>query len=352
MKLKRLIWTIVAAAAIVATGCAIEPPLHLRMALRVIVKVLWKAEVYPDGVKPSGVSMYVFRDGSYYQQHTTADVDSSAVHLEPGRYRLYMISQSPEEFAWMEFSNLDDFDAASVQVKETKSSWYTREPEEVLIGNPEMMTVGVSDYFEVTKEMLEEYQKATDGVDEQTLEGLVRYYTIRVPLTPKSIVSQYWITIYSDNADLLKAVRASTTGMARSFYLTQDTTGPDFGTQIISDWKLTIDDPISRVGHLDGYVTTFGFPNGELPSADRDASLNIATLLVDNKTVEDYIFKVGNLITAEDPPDGYRMVYRLILGTETAPVIHPPNVRPPEESSGFDATVDDWGEGEAVEVDM
>lgn len=352
MTRRKLIWTVVTAMLVAA--CAIEPPLHLRQALKVIVKVLWKAEVYPEGIKPTGVSLYFFRGGDFYSQHTTASVDSCAVHLEYGKYRLYMISQSPEEYAWMEFSDLTDFDAARVSVAETKSSWYKAkaEEEEVLIANPDMMTAGVSEEFEVTEEMIEELQRRTAGADEATTESLVQYYTIRVPVTPKSIVAQYWISIYSDNADVLKAVRASTTGMARTFLLTAGKTGPEAGTQLITQWRLTIDDPVTRVGHLDGMITTFGFPNGDEPSPDRDPALNVAALLVDNETVENYVFQVGNLITAEDPPEGYRALYRLVLGSVENPAIHPPDVHPADEASGLNSIVDDWDEEENIDVEM
>lgn len=351
MRCRKHIWVFVAAA-ILAVGCTIEPILHVRRAIRVIVNVLWKAEVYPEGIKPSGVSMYLFRDKSFYKRQTTASVDSCMVRLEPGHYMLYMISQSPEEFGQMEFLDMESYDSARVSLLETKSRWYTRANSDFLAGNPEMMTVGTSDDFEITAELIEEFMHSLAESNFENEDSTVRYYTIRVPVDPKSIVSQYWITIYSENADLLKGVRASTTGMARSFLLTKGITGDDECVQIISDWKLTIDDPISRVGHLDGYVTTFGFPRGELPSPDRAAELNITTLLADNITEDSYVFMVGNGITLEDPPEGYRHRYRLVLGSMEAPAMHPPNVRPADEESGFDATVSDWEEGEIVDVLM
>ena len=332
------------AAAIVA-GCRIEPPLHLRQAMHVMVKVIWKAEIYPHGFKPSGVSLYFFRDGEFYMRHTTSQVDSCLVSLEPGNYRLYMISQSPEEYGTLFFSDMENFEKAMVTAEETKSSWYTRADDEVLITNPEAMLAGVSDEFEVTAEQI-----TTKADDSQP--GLVSYYTVRVPVYPKSIVSQYWVTIYSDNADVLKAIRCSNTGMARSFLLTRDITADDEATQLISYWSLTMDDPINRVGHIDGKITTFGFPRGELPGPERDPTMNVATLLVDNKTVDHYTFNVGNLITLEEPPDGYRSVYRLILGSVAEPAIHPPDVHPADDASGLDALVNGWDNGEDVEVEM
>lgn len=351
MKGKRYIWAFIAAA-ILAVGCTIEPLLHVRHAIRVLVNVLWKAEVYPEGIKPTGVSLYIFRDNNFYRRHTTASVDSCTMKLDPGEYKLYMITQSPEEFGQMEFLNMESFDSACVRLVETKSKWHTRADGGAVVGNPEEMTVGMSDNFEISGEMIEEYMKSLVEAGPAGEDSTTRYYTIKVPVNPKSIISQYWISIYSDNADLLRGVRASTTGMARSYNLTKDITGDEECVQIISDWKLVIDDPISRVGHLDGIVTTFGFPRGELPSPDRNPELNVATLLADNITTENYVFFVGKDITLEEPNEGYRHLYRLILGSVEAPVMHPPDVRPIDDSSGFDASVDDWQPGEDVIVDM
>lgn len=327
--------------------------------VKVIVKVMWEVEVYPEGIKPNGITMYFFRNGQFYRSETTANVDSCAVQLEPGRYRLYMISQSSEEFGQMEFFDMNSWDKARVSAMETKSKWYAKAEGETLIGNPELMVAGVSEEFEVTEEMEEEYRRyhyrpfaddQEDGSDSEYTR--THYYTIRVPVYPKNIVSQFWVTIYSDNADVLRSVRASTTGMARTFMLTEDKTGDEEGTQLISEWSLTMDDAFTRVGHIDGKITTFGFPRGEQPSPLRDSTLNVSTLLVDNSTVEHYVFNVGDKITSEDPPMGYRNLYRLIFGSVEQPEIHPPDVGPGGEIGGFDATVEDWEEGDEVEVSM
>lgn len=350
MQWRRIIYA--TAFLVILCGCQIDPPLHLRQSLSVVVNVLWKAEVYPEGIKPDGVTLYFFREGEFYMQHTTSNVDSCVVQLAPGRYRLFMISQSPEEYWKMEFSDMTDFENARVSVAETKSSWYSRaDDNEVLINNPEVMTAGVSEEFEVSEELVTQYYKelAESGED---VAGHIHYYTIRVPVHPRSIVSQFWVSIYSDNVDMLKSVRASTTGMARTYLLTYDRTGDEEATQIISEWNLEIDDPDKQIGHLDGRITTFGFPRGELPDPKRDPSLNVSTLLVDNKTVEDYIFYVGDRITLEDPPEGYRHLYRLIFGSVFEPAIHPSDVQPAEGSGGFTAGVTDWDNETESAIDI
>ena len=332
-------------ALLVLGGCIIDPPLHLRQALKTIVKVIWKADVYPEGQKPDGVTFYIFRDGQPYDKQTTSDVDSCRIHLVPGKYRLYMISQSPEEFWTMSFHDMDNFENAYIRLGENDVDWLAPNPDSPVVLNPEMLMVGVSDEFEVTEDMADSI-KDGDVVVPSPDGGYINFYTLRIPVTPMSVISQFWISIYSANADMLRAVRAATSGMARTFYLTQGVTGEEECTQIFTEWTLVIDDEEKKIGHLDSRITTLGLPRGEMPSIQRDSTLNVATLLVDNKTVERYTFFVGNKIFLDDPPpQGYLHLYRLILGTVEDPVITPSIVEPEGSSGGgFTAGVSDWGD--------
>lgn len=371
--------TIFLLVAILATmllgGCQRRPlELVYRSSVRVIVKCIWNVSVYPDGVKPSGITLYFFRDGEFYTSMTTANVDSCEVQLPEGQYQMYMISQSPEEFWKMEFENMTDFNNAATTLRKTTTpTWVSRGASSsttpTVVENPEILYAGVSDFFEITEEMTEEYQtnyrklrtlKSAAGdmtkatVDEIShYEELVEYYTIRIPIYPQNVVSQFWVSIYAKNADVLKSVRASTSGMAKTFELTQFTTNNETAIQIIDQWKLSMDDPATRVGHIDGIITTFGLPNGEVPTENRDSTLNVSTLLIDNATVMDYTFDVGDKIQVLEPNKGYRALYRLIFGSKEDPAIELPDVGPVEgKASGMDATVSDWEEGETVEIPM
>lgn len=368
---KRNLWLLFLLLVMAAFGCQRRPlEIMYRSTVRVIVKCVWNVEAYPDGDKPSGVTMYFFRDGEFYNSITTSNVDSCEVQLEKGHYKMYMISQSPEEFWKMEFENMTSFNAAATTLREASTLW-TRGLEDVTVENPEVMCAGVAEEFDITEGMTEDYQyyythlqsiraaksngtsTKADNKDETYYEERVEYYTIRIPVYPKNIVSQLWVTIYSGNADVLKSVRASTSGMARTWELTQATTAADEAIQIINQWTLTMDDAARRVGHVDGIITTFGLPNGEVPTALRDSTLNVSALLVDNATVADYTFDVGDKIQVLKANRGYRHLYRLVFGSVAEPAITPPDVSPPgAQSSGMDATVSDWEEGETIDVPM
>ena len=371
-----------------AFGCQRRPlELMYNTTARVIIKILWDiqidAQVEADSEiqKPTGVTLYLFRDGQFYNQLTTASVDSIEVQLEAGKYKMYMISQSPEEFWRMEFEDMTSFENAATRLRENSAaSWASRKSEgddESVVENPEILFAGVSEEFEITEKMTEDYQYyytnltklrraaaaqnntkgdtkgGTKSDEELYYEERVEYYTIRIPIVASNIVSQLWVTIYSGNADVLKSVRASTSGMARTFELTQNVTAQEEAIQIISEWKLTMDDTGRRVGHVDGVITTFGLPNGETPSTQRDPSLNVSALLVDNSTIAEYVFDVGDKIKVLSPNPGYRNLYRLIFGSVEEPAIVPPDVPPDGGTpSGMDATVDDWEDGETVEIPM
>lgn len=368
------IWLIALVMLTALFGCQRRPlELIYRTSIRVIVKCIWAIDAYPEGIKPTGVTMYFFRDGEFYNSITTANVDSCEVQLEPGHYQLYMISQSPEEFWRMDFENMTSYDNAETVLIPSEATWArnTRAgDDQVVVENPEVMCAGVSEEFDITFEETEEYQyyytnlqrlrAATKGTksntkaeEEHYYEERVEYYTIRIPVYPKNIVSQMWVTIYSGNADVLKSVRATNSGMARAFELTKDVTGSEEAIQIINQWTLTMDDEARRVGHIDGIITTFGLPNGEQPSPQRDSTLNVSALLIDNATVANYKFPVGDKIRKLDPNFGYRAMYRLIFGSIDEPAIIPPDV-PPEggASSGMEATVSEWEDGETVEIPM
>ena len=141
--------------------------------------------------------------------------------------------------------------------------------------------------------------------------------------------------------------------MARTFGLTQGVTSSEEAIQIIDSWTLYMDDDANRIGHIDGIITTFGLPNGETPSAKRDSTLNVSALLIDNKTQADYVFNTGNLIKQIAPNPGYRAMYRLVFGSKENPIIELPDVQPEGgKASGMDATVEDWEDGETVEIPM
>lgn len=368
--MRKKLWLIVLAALSLLVGCERRPlELMYRNTVRVIVKCLWQVRAYPDGEKPSGVTMYFFRDGEFFNSVTTSNVDSCEVQLPPGHYKMYMISQSPEEYWKMEFDNMTSFPNAAMTLRKNDTPWARTRATDVVVENPEVLCAGVADEFDISYEMTEDYQYyftnlqkylATrrnktrageeDDPNEAYLKEKIEYYTIRIPVYPTNVVSQLWVTIYAGRADVLQSVRASMSGMARTWELTRGVTAKDEAVQMLTQWTLTMDDYTNRVGHIDGIITTLGLPDGQMPSAARDSTLNVSTLLVDNSTVADYVFSIGDKIQLLEPNPGYRGLYRVVFGSMWDPAIILPDVSPGSGGGGFVAGVQDWGD--EVEADL
>ena len=331
------------------------------LTVRVIVKCIWEVNAYPEGERPTGITLYIFKDGTFYNSVTTSNVDSCEVMLEKGHYAMYMISQSVDEYGTMEFEDMTNFTRARSVLEAGTADWATRGPDEIVVQDPEVLMAGVAQEFDVTEEMAVEYQKTyktwtdkknqnADAQEISSLEEQVKYLTVRVPITPYNVVSQFWVTIYVGNADMLQSMRASVTGMARTFDLTLDVTDIEQATQVIRYWSLDMDDQPQHIGHVDGIITTFGLPEDQTPSTLRDSTLNVSALLVDNKTVADYVFNVGDKIQELEPNPGYRKLYRLIFGSMADPAIVLPDVIPVESGGGFTANVTDWEDEIEAEI--
>ena len=158
----RRLWIVLLFALTVIVGCERRPlnPTY-RATVRTIVKCIWQVDVhaYPNGEKPTGVTLFFFRNGNFYNSITTSNVDSCEVQLPVGKYKLYMISQSPEEYWKMEFNHMTSFNEAATTLRQSSVRWALRSDiDEPVVENPEILFAGVSEEFEITLEMTEDYQ--------------------------------------------------------------------------------------------------------------------------------------------------------------------------------------------------
>jgi hypothetical protein len=375
MKLRKLIFwfSLFLLVAFAGAGCQRRPlELMINNTIRVIVRCVWEVKAYPEGEKPTGITLYFFKDGEFFKSITTASVDSVEVQLDKGHYNMYLIGQTEGEYSSMVFDSMMDYEDASTSLKERPADWASRGQGELIVRDPEVLVAGVAKEFDITQEMVEEYQTyyadwyeqqqrlaansetKASVLDERNLaflEEKIQYLTVRIPVYPKNVVSQFQISIYAGNIDVLKSMRASTSGMARTFEITQDVTDKPGATQVITAWRVNVDDLEHRIGHVEGIINTFGLPDGQHPSSLRDSTLNVSALLVDGKTVTDYTFNVGDKIRELPPNPGYRQLLSLVLGSSAEPMITFPDVEQEDSGGGgFTANVADWGE--EMEVDI
>ena len=89
----------------------------------------------------------------------------------------------------------------------------------------------------------------------------------------------------------------------------------------------------------------FGLPDNH-KATPQENTLNLSLLLVDNKTILDYTFHVGDQFV-EDQEEHLTLHLEIDLGKPL------PDVKPEGgQGGGFDATVDDWGEEIEHDVEL
>lgn len=344
---------------------------------RVKVKVDWSRFVE----RPTGMTLMMFNDRDDLTQFITNDVDSVYVTLPEGHWRIYVFNQSTFEFGNISFSGMDKFETPEAYVAQVvNSTWANRTlgpSAQKVVNGPEDLGVGLGE-FVITNKMVQQYTefrskvKARSGsstkavFEDSELDSV--YETTAVELVPTNVVSMLEVTAYFKGIQNLYSARAAITGLAEGFYITQGRPNDNSVTQLLESWTKYVDENDPTLGYvrLKSHIPTFGLPGGYEDVEDfsqRDSTLNVFTmscLLRDLTTQLDIPFNVGHKFEVEKYEIGIgtqvtisiRLVLKLEIGYDH-PIVLPevPNAGD-DNTSGFDATVDDWDEGETVEIPM
>lgn len=350
-----------AAVVLAATACERRP---MEADYAPTVKVIVKCDWQYFAEEPTGMTMYFFKDGEDTPRIiSTSQINNVAVNLPAGHWRMFLINQSVYEFSSYEFFDMNNYSKAFVRLAEIKSKWYTpaqSESKNTFIGHdPEHLAVALASEFDITHEMVEHYQsaysqyktrlksKAPDSELDYYLSAMDEY-TYIIPVTAHDIISTVRARIYINNIRSLRAVRASLTGMAQNFVLTEDRTDNGDVDQLLESWVLEYDHEVPTRGYIESEVTTLGLPDGVTNVEGRSPDLNklgLNMLLKDGVTTVIFDFLVGHKfqITKDESGLGLRLNLYLQEGYDKDPVITLPDV-PDPEGGGFKADVEDWAE--------
>lgn len=349
-------------------GCDRRPlELYYSPEAQVLVKCDWSN--FPE--VPTGMTMYFFRDGdSQPKAITTSEVYESKVSLKAGHYRMFLINQSPNEFGSLAFTGMDTYPTTESYLTAITSKWYTK-TESIIGHDPENLGVAIADEFDITPELVEQYQailakykqniysNTDNGTTSEDYQAELDKLTKEIDVVAYNVVSELNIKIYINNINSLRSVRASLTGMAGGYLLTKSATTDDTAIQLMESWAAKINANDAVKGYIETSITTLGLPGGILTTEGRDATLNklsLSLLLADNTTIKTYEFNEGNDIKIERGAHGIKLELNIVLGTESDPVIVLPDVDPEpsggNSGGGFSAKVDDWGEQIDVPINL
>lgn len=381
--MRKLWFILISALALILASCERRPlEYYYRPTCRVILNVDWSN--FPE--IPTGMSAYFFRDGDNYPiVATTSEIYSTEVDLPVGHFRCFVMNQTPEEFWTYSFMNMNDFSTAEATLTMTKSGWYKSkvsragiDPAAVAVA-PEDLGIALIDEFEITEEMVDDYQalyadwktktKAAQtkgsASDDSTKDAAAKAKvaldgaTYHIYGIAYNVVCELNVKVHIQNIYNLYSARASMDGLADGFLISADRASDNETVQLMDSdvWSKHIDDIDPTKGYVEGRVRTLGLPgsiSGNLALRDPNANIfNFSCQLVDRTTTRDFEFKVGNKFNIEMGVHGINLVLDLELGTWEDPDVVLPDVPPAGgDGGGFDVNVDEWEQGETVEIPM
>lgn len=316
--------------------------------------------------EPTGMTAYVWPIDSDEEAYSivTHNLTSLTLDLEAGLYNAFVFNQTASEYSTLEFYNLEDYDKAEARVIQTKSSWYeTKLPDTKLGEEPEWLAIDCVEGITVTEEMVElAEQEFLASLNEagQYKRAATKTQNYIGTLEPKSIIKKLDIYVHLENVPFLRSALGAIKKMAEGCYISSGLTSERKVDHTIESWAMIYEEDHNgninmMKGALKATITTFGLPQGHNGNAE-DNSLYVKLLLVDNETIVENEFPIGDIIADLNSYDGTQLDEK---GNPIWPEVHIhwpeplPEVEPVGGGSGaFDVGVGDWGDEIVTELPL
>lgn len=284
--------------------------------------------------QPTGMTVLLYPDdGGQPYSTLTNNTQYADINVPAGQYSALVYNQSTSEFGTLLFDGMDHLSTAVVKAGTMQSRWYkTRTDDERLVYEPEWIASAMAHDVEAPVE--ESYAYTRDGTR-----------CVVATLQPRCMVYTIYVSVHINNIYNLRSARASLDGLADGYNFGAQQTTTTKATQLIEDWTLTRDTDNPANGTLHATIHSFGLPEDHANTPD-DNHLRLSLLLVDNKTQKDFDFAVGNAFV-HGPEVSLSLSINESIDTPL------PDVKPEGgSSSGFDATVEDWGDEVNIDIGM
>ena len=281
------------------------------------------------------------------------NINYITLDLEEGAFNTLVFNQDVSEFGTFEFSDLDQYDAASVKVVQTKSaSWLsTKFPDTKVCSEPEWLAVGTAENVEVTKEMVQraEEEFLANRKDQIMIRAAGQTINDVATVTPISVTKQIEFNVYCEGLYNLRSVRASIAGLAEGCILSSGENTEGKASHAIEQWDVNEFDYDITKGYLVSKLCTLGIPSGHNGTPEENV-FSIHLLLVDNSTVIDYDFNVGDILSKFNELDGADgQIQKVVVDLRIPEKL--PDVEPVGgKDGGFDIYVDNWGDEIITEI--
>lgn len=313
----------------------------------VLVNVDW-SDVYPT---PTGMTVMFFpTDDTAPTTVQTNTIHSASPRLRKGTYHVVVFNQIPSDFGTLEFRGMDHYSTMEVCATATTSKWYKTKAnnDKIIVREPELFAADRYENFEVT-----------DAMVETSMQNRARSKSmpaVSLNLKPMPMIYTATVRVKIEGIQNVRSMRGSLGGMAQGAFIATAERNSHGVTHLLEEWTVTKDEGSATNGEAIVMITTFGQPlNALLPT---DSKLFLSFLLVDNQTIINKEFNVGDLMQKDEHE--FTITIQIGMGTKPGEEPRPeddsvelPNVKPEGGSdSGFDAEIDGWDEEENVDIPM
>lgn len=309
---------------------------------------------------PQGMTLLFYpTDGGQPLRYLTNSVDSVTLAVPAGTYRVLVFNRTENEFSSLGFRGMDRFETAEVYglpAPEDMLLWAKRDDSRAITARLEEIAVATLDELTLTEEMRHDYGELSP----QPVRRTGTPQTLR--LTPASASYTTTIDIHVKGIQNVRSVRATLDGLAEGYLMGAGRATANIVTHAIDEWQVVRDPGSYTEGSLHTRFVCFGLPEASPPRALADelatllnASLQVTVLLADNQTTVTFSYDVSKRVTV----DQTEYVLTIVVGIPLPGQEDDPGAVPPElpdvphvesPSSGFDATVNDWEEGEEKDL--
>lgn len=337
--------------------------------------------------KPSGMTVLLAKDGdTFTTQRITNNVDSMYLRLEAGTYKLLLLSNAFDEFGSIHFDGQTSFGNVVVRADNLTSRMNQAWDRGVkYMKTPDVLGVAL-DTLTVTQEDIDKNRHFIDWRQRFAPDTI----SIVHRETVYPITSRLNLYVRVQGYKFMRSLEGSISGMADGCYLSRFQNTNEYGPHFLDSWTHRVgtrqdvmkpenvnpvqDDlyPADTLSHdwLFASIPVFGLP-GNTPEdmAQRNPESNVLTLcftLVDG-TSHVYRFNVGDLFRYRNSAitdisgthvksDGTAEIGLNLVIDLPRTRVDLPYAEDPGSSSGnassFDVVVDDWEEGDTVDVGL
>lgn len=280
---------------------------------------------------PMGMTVIFFpQDGTEAICVESHNPDKVSVSIPVNTYDVLVFNETMSELGSINFRNMDRLSTAEAYAYEIYSQMkMKRSVNEPIVADPERLGIAIHRDFKVTEEMLKQYRHQKEL-------GLPIEETV-LTVYPENVIYTVYVKVHVHGIYNVRSVESSLSGMAEGYMMDSEVRTSPRVTHLLTNWSAVTSESERSEGYLSASCLSFGLPSDHEGKAEENI-LNMSVRLVDNETVLNYAFLVGNRFS-ETKDDCSRILY-LELGRPAINIPDDPDI-PDEPDEPDDPTPDD-----------